>query len=292
MLNFFYYISVVLIWGSTWLAIKFQLTGVPPLQSVGYRFLLASAVLFGYCLIRRQNLRFSPRDHLSMAAQGVSLFGIGYCFTYLSTRYLTSGLVSVVYSTILLMNILNLRVFMGRRAAWRALMGGLLGLFGLSLIFWPDLRSFKIGQSLQGLLFGLAGTYLHSLGNILGASQARRGLPLIQTNAFGMAYGGMLTLILGWWMYGGPAFDLSPGYLISLAYLVLFGSIAAFGAYLSLIARIGAEYAAYVILLTPIVALSLSTLFEGYVWSPFALAGVAVVMVGNLIILGPVRGRG
>ena len=291
MLNVFFYISTILIWGSTWLAIKFQLTGVPPILSVGYRFLLAAAILFLYCLIRRRNLKFPLIDHLFMAGQGFFLFGLGYCLTYFSSGYLTSGLVSVIFSIMLLLNILNLRLFMGQPVAWRALKGGVLGLVGLGLIFWPDLKEFRANESLIGLGLGLVGTYAGSLGNVISSRNAKRGLPVTQCNAFGMAYGGALTFVFGWLHNGSLVFDFSLGYLSSLLYLALFGSVAAFGAYITLIGRIGAEFAAYIILVTPVIALSLSTLFEGYVWSPFALAGVAVVMVGNLIILGPIKGR-
>ena len=289
MLNFLFYFAAILIWGSTWLAIKFQLTDVPPIMSVGYRFVLAAALLFLYGLIRRRSFRFSVVDHLFMAGQGLFLFAIGYCLTYFSSRYLTSGLVSVIFSLMLLVNILNLRLFMGQAVAWRAFCGGLMGLFGLCLVFWPDLRTFEANDSLTGLLLGLAGTYFCSLGNIIGARHARHHLPVTQTNAFGMAYGGVLALLFGWWLHGGAAFDLSPGYLGSLAYLAVFGSVVAFGAYITLIGRIGAEYAAYIILVTPVIALSLSTFFEGYTWNPYSLTGVAVVLLGNLIILKPIR---
>ena len=292
MLNIFFYISTILIWGSTWLAIKFQLTGVSPILSVSYRFLLASAVLFAYLLIRRRNLRFPLIDHLFMAGQGLFLFSIGYCLTYFASNHLTSGLVSVIFSTILLTNILNLRLFMGQKVTWRALCGGVVGLMGLCLVFWPDLSQFKASDSLAGFGLGLAGTYFGSLGNIISSRNARRRLPVTQSNAFGMAYGGLMTILFGWWLEGGLSFDLSPGYLVSLFYLALFGSVAAFGAYITLIGRIGAEYAAYIMLVTPVIALTLSTLFEGYAWSVYSLVGVAAVLAGNLIILKPISGSG
>jgi drug/metabolite transporter (DMT)-like permease len=117
------YSAATLIWGSTWYGIKLQLTQVPPVLSVGYRFLLASAVLFFYCAVKRRRLRFSGRDHLFLALQGSTLFGLGYIMSYYATAYLTSGLVAVVFSTILLWNIFNLRFFMGRHVAARALVG-------------------------------------------------------------------------------------------------------------------------------------------------------------------------
>src|SRR5210317_165941 len=166
MLNFLLYAVAALIWGSTWLGIKLQLTQVPPILSVGYRFCLASLILLIYCILRHKRLAFSRRDHLFMAIQGFSLFGLGYCMSYLATSYLTSGLVAVAYSTILMWNILNLRIFMGQAIAWRAFWGGILGLSGICIVFWHDLSTFTATRGLIGLGMGLAGAYLASIGNV------------------------------------------------------------------------------------------------------------------------------
>jgi drug/metabolite transporter (DMT)-like permease len=222
-----------------------------------------------------------------MALQGFSLFGLSYCGSYLATVYMTSGLVAVVFSTILMWNILNLRIFIGQPVAWRAFWGGVLGLSGICIVFWKDLAAFTATRGLIGLLIALAGAYLASIGNVVGARNAKKGLPVTQANAFGMGYGGLLTLFIHFAMGGTLTMDWSIGYLGPMLYLTLFGSIAAFGCYMLLISRIGADYAAYVTLLMPIIALVLSTLYEGYHWSVNAFAGVTLVLMGNLIILTP-----
>ena len=287
MLNFFLYAVAALIWGSTWLGIKLQLTQVPPVLSVGYRFCLASLILLIYCLLRNKRLAFSRRDHLFMAIQGFSLFGLGYCMSYLATSYLTSGLVAVAYSTILMWNILNLRLFMGQAIAWRAFWGGILGLSGICIVFWHDLSAFAATRGLIGLSMALIGAYLSSLGNVVGARHARTGVPVTQANAYGMAYGGLLTLAIHFGGGGELVMDWSAGYLAPMLYLTIFGSVVAFGCYMLLIGRIGAEYAAYVTLLMPIIALLLSTLFEDFQWTANAAIGVAIVLIGNLFILTP-----
>jgi len=287
MINFILYASAALIWGSTWLGIKLQLTQVPPILSVGYRFCLASLILCIYCLLRNKRLVFSWRDHLFMATQGFSLFGLGYCLSYLATSYLTSGLVAVVFSTIMMWNILNLRLFMGQPVAWRAFWGGLLGLFGIYIIFRHDLSAFTATRGLIGLSMALIGAYLASVGNVVGARNAAAGVPVTQANVYGMAYGGLLTLAIHFGSGGELTMDWSVGYLAPMLYLTVFGSIVAFGCYMLLIGRIGAEYAAYVTLLMPIIALLLSTIFENFIWTANAAIGVAVVLVGNLFILTP-----
>jgi drug/metabolite transporter (DMT)-like permease len=285
--NLLLYAAASLIWGSTWLAIKLQLAPVPPILSVAYRFGLAAAILLLFCLATGRRLAFSLADHRFMALQGFTLFGLSYCLSYLATGCLTSGLVAVVFSTIQMWNILNLRLFMRQPVAWRAFWGGALGLTGIGVLFWRELFGFAATRELIGLAAAVGGAYLASLGNVVGARHARRGVPVTQANAYGMAYGGLLTAALHLATGGEVVMDWSWGYLAPMLYLTVFGSIAAFGCYMLLIGRIGAEYAAYVTLLMPVIALLLSTLFEAYRFGPAAAIGVAVVLTGNLIILTP-----
>ena len=287
MINFLLYATATLIWGSTWLGIKLQLTQVPPILSVSYRFFLASGLLLIYCVATHKNLVFSRRDHFFMAAQGFSLFGLGYIMSYLATSYLTSGLVAVIFSTILMWNILNLRLFMGQPVAWRAFGGGALGLAGICIIFWHDLAAFTATRGLIGLLIALLGAYLASIGNVVGSRNARSGVPVTQANVYGMAYGAFLCIIIHFGFGGELTMDWTIGYLGPMLYLTVFGSVVAFGCYMLLIGRIGADFAAYVMLLMPVVALVISTFFEEYQWSVSAIVGVVVVLLGNLIILTP-----
>ena len=281
------YITATLIWGSTWLGIKLQLTQVPPILSVGYRFCLASLILLIFCVVTNKRLSFSRRDHIFMAVQGASLFGLGYIMSYLATSYLTSGLVAVIFSTILMWNILNLRIFMRQPIAWRAFTGGVLGLAGICIVFWHDLAAFAATRGLIGLLIALLGAYLASIGNVVGSRNAKSGVPVTQANVFGMAYGALLCIAIHFGIGGKLAMDWTFGYLGPMLYLAVFGSVVAFGCYMLLIGRIGADYAAYVMLLMPVVALLLSTFFEAYQWSFGAIFGVIVVLTGNLIILTP-----
>jgi drug/metabolite transporter (DMT)-like permease len=285
MLNVVLYLAATLIWGSTWLGIKLQLTQVPPILSVGYRFCLASLILITYCLLTNKKLKFSRHDHLFMALQGVTLFGLGYCMSYLATVYLTSGLVAVVFSTLMMWNILNLKLFMSQPVDWRAFSGGVVGLMGICILFWQDLTAFTATRGLIGLGFALIGSYLGSVGNIIGSRNAKSGIPVTQANAYGMAYGGVLTLFIHFGSGGPLVMDWSLGYLGPMLYLTIFGSIAAFGCYMLLIGRIGAEYAAYVMLLVPVLALLLSTLFENYHWTVNGMSGIVLVLIGNLVML-------
>jgi len=290
MTNHLLYLATVLIWGSTWLAITYQLGVVPPEISVAYRFAIAAAALFLISTLLRRRLRFGLRDHGRMALLGLCLFSVNYVLVYVATVHLTSGLVAVAFSTIVLMNVLNGALIMRSPIERPVVLSGLVGLVGIGLVFWHDLGDLRAGSgTLTAIALALLGTLVASLGNIVAAGNHARRLPVLEANAFGMAYGAALVAAYAL-LRGLPfAFDTSPGYVASLLYLALIGSAAAFGAYVTLLGRIGAARAAYTSVLFPIVALALSTLYEGYRWSPQALVGVALVTAGNVLALR--RGR-
>lgn len=282
------YAAAVLIWGSTWFAIRFQLGEVAPEVSVAYRFALASALLLAYSALRGLPLRFTWREHGWMAAQGLLLFCVNYLVFYEASARLTSGLIAVVFSTIVLMNILNGALLLGRPVEARPVAAALLGLAGIALVFWPEVAAMGAsGVVFTGVALSLAGTLVASWGNIASARNQRHGLPVIQSNAYGMAWGALI--MAAWAALRGVPFDYdpAPAYTLSLLYLSVFGSVLAFGSYLTLLGRIGPERAAYATVLFPVVALALSTLFEGYRWTPAGLAGLALVLAGNLLVLAP-----
>ena len=284
--NLILYAATVMIWGSTWLAIKFQLGTVDPMVSVVYRFVLAALILHLWCRLSGRRMRFSVREHLFMAMQGACLFALNYWCFYLAETRLTSGLAALVFSTIVILNVVNAALLLGAPLELRVIGGALLGLAGIALVFRPELASFHLGDvGLLGLLLSLAATLLASFGNILSARNQRHGLPVIQTNAWGMSYGALLMLLLALATGRHFAFDFAPSYLVSLGYLTVFGSVVAFGCYLTLVGRIGAPRAAYATLLFPLVALGISTLVEGYRWTPEAGAGIALILAGNLLAL-------
>ncbi|MEN8687857.1 MAG: DMT family transporter [Desulfuromonadales bacterium] len=286
MANLLFYLTTVLIWGSTWLAIKFQLGLVEPALSVAYRFALAALMLFAWCLVRRLPLKFSGRDHLFIASQGLFLFALNYLLFYLAELHITSGLAAVVFSTIVIMNLINGRLFLGTPIEARVLVGGALGMVGLVLLFWPEMAATNFsGPVIIGMLFSFAATYLASLGNILSARNQRYKLPVVQTNAFGMAYGSLAMALVVLVRGTSITIDLAAPYLLSLVYLALFGSVIAFGCYLSLVGRVGAGRAAYVTLLFPVVALGLSSIWEDYAWSVPGVCGIVLILFGNYLAM-------
>ena len=283
---FFLYGSTVIIWGTTWLAIKFQLGSVDPMVSVLYRFMAAALTLFLYCKLRGLKMRFRLKDHVFMALQGLVLFSVNYWLIYLAEVHVTSGLVAVIFSGIVFMNMINGAVLLGSPIRSNVLLGGTIGVLGIVLVFWPQLISFSLSdKGALGLVLSVVSTFMASLGNIISARHQQNNLPVIQTNAYGMAYGaviiGAISLISGKTF----SFEMSIAYVGSLFYLSLFGTVIAFGCYLKLIGKIGADRAAYATMLFPIVALGISTVYEGYQWAPNNIVGMAIVLIGNWMVL-------
>ena len=281
------YALVVLIWGTTWYTIKFQLGVVAPEISLVYRFGLAAVCVFTYARATGSPLRLSWRDHRFVAIQGATLFCLNYWMTYLSTQFLTSGLVAVLFTSIIFFNLVNSRLIFGTPVERRVLIAAGVGMLGVALLFLPELQaSLHDPRIAHGALLALGATYVASLGNMAAMRNTQGGLPVVTVNAYGMAYGTIGLAVIAA-IRGTPvAFDPRWPYVLSLLYLSLAGTSLAFGLYLALLKRIGAARAAYTSVLFPVVALVVSTLFEDYRWSLPAVLGLAVLVAGNALALG------
>jgi drug/metabolite transporter (DMT)-like permease len=292
MSNLGLYLASVLIWGSTWIAITFQLGKVPPEVSVAYRFALASLILLFWCGARGFRLAFSWRDHLWMALQGALLFGINYVCVYLAEGRIHSGLVALIFSLMVFLNIVGARIFFATPLNPTAVFGATLGVSGVALIFWPELsRPSDMGSRGVGIALALVGMVSASLGNLVASRNQKRGLPVVQLNAFGMLYGALFVGIYALSIGQPFVLDGSARYLLSLFYLALFGSVFAFGAYLTLIGRIGAGRAGYAMVAIPMVALLISTLFEGLPWRSDTVFGAGLCLAGNVLVLSRGKAR-
>ena len=284
--NSILYIVTVLIWGSTWLAIEFQLGVVEPEVSIVYRYVVAALVLFAWCKVRGLSLRFKARDHVYFVLLGLLLFSLNYIFAYHAQVYITSALAAIAFSTMLWINIFLSRIFFGTRATPRVLIGALLGIVGIIVLFAPQIESVALTDTvLFGSVMALAGALTASCGNMVSQSAQKRSLPVVETNTWGMFYGAVLTGIVALASGHDFNFDATFTYITSLVYLAIFGSVIAFGAYLTLLGRIGAHKAGYVTVMFPVVAVILSMAFEGLQLSQTIVIGTVLVLLGNLLVL-------
>ena len=286
MSNLALYLITVLVWGSTWFAIEFQLGVVEPEVSIVYRYVGASLLLFAWSRFKGLNLRFSLRDHGWFVLLGMFLFGLNYVFAYRAQIYITSAMTAIAFSSIVWMNILNARLMFGIRAGWRTVIGSLLGVAGIVTLFAPQVSDVSFTDTIFfGSVLALLGALAASFGNMASQGAQKRGLPIVQSNAWGMFYGALLSGLSSLAAGHTFNFDTSAGYVISLVYLTVFGSIVAFGAYLTLLGRIGAHKAGYAMVMFPVVALILSILFEGLRLTPSIIIGTLLVLIGNVFVL-------
>lgn len=276
----------VFIWGSSWYATKLQLGVVEPMVSVAWRFLAAGAIMAGICVLAQQSLRLTARQHAWVAAQGLGLFCLNYLFFYTATAYLTSGLVAVIASTMVFWNALLAHRFLGARLDLKVVIGGMVGVLGLILIFFPEIFNLNYGAAEVGAMLAAGfATLCASAGSIVSARNQKAGINLWANTAWGMGYGGGILLVYAV-LTGRPlAFEMSLSYVLSFGFLVIFGSVVAFCAYLYVLGKVGPARAAFVMLLFPAVALGISTAFEGFVWNVEAILGFALVLYGNRIAL-------
>jgi len=274
------------IWGSTWLSITFQLGTVAPELSVAYRFAIASAIVAVWCKAVGQSLAFPRREHLWLVAMGATFFGFNYIGVYWAERYVTSGLVAVVFSTIVFMSAIGMRVVYGEALTLRAMVAATMGVSGVALLFLPELTAARQGNSAAlGIAVALVATVVATFGNLIAVRNHRAGLPTRPVTAWGMLYGSLVSFAVAAFTGVPWTFERTAGYVFSLAYLAVFGSVFAFGAYLTLLKRVGAGPSSFVGVATPVIALGLSTLFEGYRWTWVSALGLVLAVAGNWLAL-------
>ncbi len=284
--DLFSLIACSLIWSTTWYAIKHQLGEVPPLVSVIYRFGLAAAVLFVWCLATRQSLKLTPRQHLVVAAQGLFVFSLDYSFVYLAEGHVVSAVVAVIFASMSFVNLIVFRLVLGLKAARLAWAGSAVGLLGVAALSWGEAARTQMDpETLLGIGFGLAGVLTACIGNLFAAKSQAQEVPIAPATGWAMFYGSVGLALYA--LATGERFVFTPTfeYVASLAYLAVFGSVAAFLLYYALARRTGYSFASYISALTPPLAMGISAAFEGARWGWEALVGLVLVVVGQYLLI-------
>ncbi len=288
--NLALFATCVAIWSTTWFAITFQLGPIAAEVSVAWRFLFAGLLLAVWCRMRGESLRFGAANHAVLALLGLTMYSAGYICVYRAEEHLASGLVAVGFSAAPLLAMFGMRFFFGQPLTARMAAGSLFGIAGIVLVFWPEFARLSRSQdAANGAVLTTVAVVVSVVGGLLAHRNHKRGLSGAATMAWSMAYGGLFALIIAVWLGRPLRIDLSPGYLVSLVYLALVGSVAAFAAWLTLIGRIGPARASYVGVMVPVVALVISSIFENLNWHPLMIAGMLVSIAGNVLVLGDPR---
>jgi drug/metabolite transporter (DMT)-like permease len=282
------FILFTLIWSSTWLVIKYQLGPVPAQWSVTYRFIVAASAMAVMARIQGHSLRLEPELAKAALLIGVAQFCINFNGVYLAERFITSGLVATVFALLLIPNSLFAWAMLGHRPGGRFLLSAAIAIVGIGLLFLHELHDSPAMQAEVGLGILLTSAALvgASISNVYQALERVRRYPIPVLLAWSMAIGALVDAVIAFAMTGPPVFDPRPSYWLGLAYLALVASVLAFNLYFPVVRKIGPGKAAYSSVLTPIIAMGLSTAFEGYRWTLLAGAGAVLALGGMLLALG------
>lgn len=291
--NITLYAITVIIWGSTWIAITYQLGTVAPEVSLVYRFGLAAIVMWLFCSFKRLPMKFSLIQHIQLMFFGTTLFGGNYFFLYQGQQYINSALACIAFSSIMFLNIVNARVWFKTKITSQVLMGAVIGVAGMVILFWPDITNNDLGQSTAyGIALCLTGAAFASSGNMISIRNSKKSIPVTQASTLGMTYGTVAMLILALIQGKQFNFDFSVSYVTSLIYLSIFGSVIAFATYLTLLERIGAHKASYATIMFPAVAVLISSVVENFQWSTYTIVGLLLVVLGNIVVLNKPKKKG
>ena len=280
------YATVVLLWGVSWLPLRLQLGVVSPEVSAVWRFLFGGLIVFGWLLAVKGRVRFPLADHGRFAILGATMFSFNFVSAYYAGFYLNAGLLAVLFSLTAVINPIYAAALGRGGLNLRIVSGAVIGVVGVALLFGPKLVAVDAQPgTLLGVLLMLFSIFVFSTGNMFSAAFQARGLPVLSANAWSMLYGTAFIALMA--LANGQPFivEWTPKYVLSILWLATAGTAIGFFAYVTLIGRIGTGRTGYATVLMPLVALVLSTFFEGYVWTVYAILGVALVMTGNAIVL-------
>ncbi len=283
-----------LIWGSTFLAIKFQLGVVSPEFSIFIRFVLATAISFAVCGLMKAKMKFPPKTHLILILTGIGNFSLNYILTYRSEEYLPSGLVAVTFTLLIYLNMFGVRIFYKKPISPAVFGGAFLGALGIVLLCWSEIQRTNFDHKiLLGFLIGTLGTVAASAGNMFTLRLRQLKVPVLVGNSWGMFYGTLFSLICFFvFSKGGTLIDPRPTYWLSLIYLSIFGTVIAFWSYMTLMDKVGAERSAYTTVMSPVIALILSTYFENFHWDIPSSLGIVCCVTGNILVLRQKKPKG
>jgi drug/metabolite transporter (DMT)-like permease len=285
-LDFALYATVVLLWGLSWGALRYQVGVVAPEISGLWRFAMAAPAMLLIGALRGERFAYGLANHGRFLLLGATMFCINFVVVYYAAYYVTTGLIATSFSLAALVNVATGALILRAPVDRRVVIGGVFGVTGVALMFYPEVFGARLGSgALIGFALSMICTVSFSLGNVVSVEVQRRHIPVFVASGYGMLYG--CALLAGFAALRGLPFiiEWTVSYVLSLVYLGLFASVIAFACYFTLLNRIGADRAGYVTVLMPVVALTASTFAEGYVWTLPAAIGIVAVMIGNVLVL-------
>ncbi|MGB0844695.1 MAG: DMT family transporter [Alphaproteobacteria bacterium] len=280
--------TTVFAWSFSWYALAVQPGVVANEVSLVYRFGSAVILMFLWVIISGRQWSFAAKHHLGFALLGLCLFSNNFLLFYYASQYLVSGILAVIFATASIVNVLFAAIIARKAPPVKILFAGVLGVFGVVFLSWPEVqKSDGDWQVVLGIVLSLCGTMFFCCGNLVSGrlQRVQPRIPLVSMNAWGMFYGTVWLTFLAV-LQGKPFnWDYRIEYAASMVWLSVISTVIAFAAYLTLLGRVGSGRSGYATVMFPVGALLLSTFVESYTWSLMSLTGLAMVLLGNLIII-------
>lgn len=285
--NFILFALCSLIWGTTWLVIKFQIDTTTAIVGVFYRFIMAAMLMFLFNqFVTKKTLKYPVRNHIFFFLQGLFNFSLNYILTYIAEEKMNSGLVALTFTTLVYFNMIGLKIWFKRPISKNVFIGGMLGAFGIAFLFWKEILGFSTGSGpLAGVVIGIIATFFASTGNMFAYKNHIEKVPVVVFNSYGMLYGSICSLFIGLVRGESFAYPATLSFTLSLLYLVILGTVIAFWAYQTLVGTIGADRAAYSSIVSPMIAVVLSSIFEHVQITPLFFLGILFCLLGNFVSL-------
>lgn len=285
----FYFVSCSIIWGLTWIAIGYQFHSLDSSVAVLYRFLAASLVLFAFVKIRKLPLQFSKTVHFNFLAQGFFMFCLNYQITYWAVHLAPSALLALAFTALVHFNMIGGRIFFKTPMQKEVIFGACIGFLGMALISYNELSGTELHPtSIYGFLLGLISTLSASAGNLISSQSRKMQIPIASNNAWSMFYGAAFTL--AYCLITQRSFavnNVDSGFLLSFLYLTIFGTVLSFGAYLKLIDIMGPSKAAFTSIISPVIAIGASMIFENFRMTWLLACGILLCLLGIVVALNP-----
>ena len=280
------FVLVALIWGSTWYVITGQIAGVPAHWSIAYRFAIATPAMFLLALVMRRKLAMPGRAHRLALTMGLFQFCGNFTFVYLSELHLTSGIVALMIGMMMVPNAILGKIWLDQPVTRRFIGGSAIALAGLALLLVNEARVAPLeGSVALGATLALVAMLSASVANVIQAGPAGKDVPLVTLLGWAMLYGTAIDVVLALVLAGPPVIPRDAAYWMGTAWLALAGSVTTFPIYYGLVRKLGAGRAAYNGVLVVVIAMVISTVLEGYRWTPLAIGGAALAMVGLVVAL-------
>jgi drug/metabolite transporter (DMT)-like permease len=281
------FLIVSLIWGSTWLVIRDQLGTVPASWSVCYRFAVAAIGMFLLAAVTKQSWRIDRDGFKWTLLLGLMQFTLNFNFVYAAEHHITSGLVAVIFALLIIPNALLGKWWLGRSFSRNFIVGSMTATSGVALLMVQEYRAAPVGgeEVLLGVGLTLISVLCASVSNVMQVAPQVSRHPTTTILAWSMLWGAVANALWSFVNHGPPVIEMRAGYISGVLYLALIGSVVTFPLYFDLIRKIGPGKAAYTSVLIPVVAMLLSTLFEGYDWTALAASGAVLATLGLIVAM-------